>query len=301
MVVLVAAAAAGLVAGTIAWRLPELDPAAPHVAAETIGETVEQRPRLAAFVRARVDAKAATGLALTVALSLSVAGAIAVGALFVMAQHHALLARYDLSAARWGASHATAASTRFLRDISLFGGSTQTVIIVPVVVAIVEYVRTRTRALFAFLLVVVLGQTLIMNLVKLVVDRPRPDVRRLTGFSGSSFPSGHATAAAAVFAAVALLLGRRRSRPTKAVLAGAAAAIAVAVASSRVLLGVHWFTDVLAGLALGWAWFAVSSIAFGGRVLEFGRPVAVAERIEDAAHGDEPPAARAATAQRRAG
>jgi membrane-associated phospholipid phosphatase len=37
-----------------------------------------------------------------------------------------------------------------------------------------------------------------------------------------------------------------------------------------VLLDVHWVSDVVAGLALGWAWFAVCAIAFGGRLLEFG-------------------------------
>jgi membrane-associated phospholipid phosphatase len=39
---------------------------------------------------------------------------------------------------------------------------------------------------------------------------------------------------------------------------------------------VHWLSDVLGGLALGWAWFALSSIAFGGRLLRFGAPVAAA-------------------------
>ena len=55
---------------------------------------------------------------------------------------------------------------------------------------------------------------------------------------------------------------------------GFAAGIAVAVAASRVLLDVHWLTDVIAGLALGWAWFAVCAIAFGGRILRFGAAVA---------------------------
>ena len=63
-------------------------------------------------------------------------------------------------------------------------------------------------------------------------------------------------------------------------LAGIAVGIAVAVACSRVLLDVHWLTDVVAGLALGWAWFALCAIAFGGRLLRFG---ITAERIETAA------------------
>ena len=63
-------------------------------------------------------------------------------------------------------------------------------------------------------------------------------------------------------------------------LTGLAAGIAVAVAASRVLLDVHWLTDVIAGLALGWAWFAVCAIAFGGRILRFG---AAAETVSPAA------------------
>jgi hypothetical protein len=51
--------------------------------------------------------------------------------------------------------------------------------------------------------------------VKWIVDRPRPDLARIASHAGSSFPSGHTATAAATYAALALVLGRGRSRPTK--------------------------------------------------------------------------------------
>ena len=85
--------------------------------------------------------------------------------------------------------------------------------------------------------------------------------------------AGTPPTAAAFFAALALLAGRRRSASAQAVLVGVAVGIAVAVASSRVLLDLHWVSDVIAGLALGWGWFAVCAIAFGGWMLRLGAPV----------------------------
>jgi membrane-associated phospholipid phosphatase len=78
---------------------------------------------------------------------------------------------------------------------------------------------------------------------------------------------------------VALVVARRRPPRTRALIAGAAAAVAVAVACSRVMLGVHWLSDVIAGLAFGWAWFAICAIAFGGRFLSFGAPLKTATDI----------------------
>lgn len=281
LVVVVSALVGAIVAGLLAWRLPNFDPAAPRAAPPAIRREVRAHTGFAAFLRSRVDPVPATGLALTLALALVLGGAIAIGALLVMVQHNAGLAHLDLRATRWGHANATSGSTQFLRNVSQLGG-TPVMIGVALVAAIAEYVRTRTRAIFGFMTVVVLGQVIVTNLTKILVDRSRPPkIYHLTGFSGASFPSGHAATAAATFAAVALLLGRGRSQRAKGFLAAGAAAIAVGVATTRVLLGVHWLTDVIAGLAIGWAWFAISSIAFGGSVLAFGRPVEVATQAAE--------------------
>jgi membrane-associated phospholipid phosphatase len=121
------------------------------------------------------------------------------------------------------------------------------------------------------------GQFAIADLIKWIVDRARPNVDRLTGFSGPSFPSGHATASAACLAGFAMLFGVGRSPRVQAALASVAVGLATGIACSRVFLGVHWVTDVVGGLVLGWAWFALCSIAYGGRLLHFGAPAETAE------------------------
>ena len=283
----VAAVVAGGLVTLIVRRWPHAPVGAPQVAPSTIRTGVRRHDRLAQVLRARVDPQATTGLALTVAGAVVVVGGVAVGLLLLMVRRNLGFAEWDLSAARFGAQHATSASTAVLRDISLLGG-TLGLIVVVLIALVVEQRRIPNRAAIGFLLVVVVGQNLLANGIKVLVDRARPDLIQLTGFAGSSFPSGHSTAAAATYAAIGLLLSRRRSPATRSLLAGGAVAIAVAVAASRVLLGVHWLTDVMAGLALGWAWFAACSIAFGGRLMRFGAPVVVAEHVAEAQAGAGP-------------
>lgn len=280
LILLGVAALAGLAVYGVVWRWPKHDPAAPHLTADSavLAPDAGLRAVLRSRWRRRLDPEIVTGLALTLAVVAVVVCMAAAGVLLLMIRTKTGIARYDLTFARWGANHATSGSTTVLRGLSRLGG-TAGVVTVAVIVGFVEFRRLPNRAIPALLALTVLGQFAVVNLIKVIVDRARPALDQLTGFSSSSFPSGHSASAAATFAVIALLLGRRRGRRARAALSGGAAAIAVTVAGTRILLGVHWLTDVLAGLVIGWAWFALCSIAFGGRLLDFGSPAALADNL----------------------
>jgi undecaprenyl-diphosphatase len=268
----------GAVVALLATRWPSTQ--APHVSEDTITKEVIRHPGLAGHLRHHFNPRTETGLALIVATAVVGAAAVGVGVLLAMIRIEFGLESLDVRLARFGAEHATDWTTEFLRNVSEFGG-TRGVIALAIVACIIECRRGQPRAVVLFLTLVVAGQFALSNGIKYLVERARPDLSRLTGYAGTSFPSGHATAAAATLAAIALLATRRRSPRTKVWGAALAAGGAAMVAASRVFLGVHWFTDVVAGVLLGWAWFAMCSIAFGGRLLIFGLPVAEAEAVAD--------------------
>ena len=157
-----------------------------------------------------------------------------------------------------------------------FIGEPTSIAVLAAIVAVVETARTRSRWVVPFLLVVVAGNGILTTSIKHLADRVRPELNPIAETLGPSFPSGHSSWSAACFAAAALLLARGRSRRARILLTGAAVGAAVGIATTRVLLDVHWLSDVVAGLALGWAWFAVCAIAFGGRLLRFGAPAEAA-------------------------
>jgi len=220
---------------------------------------------------ARLDPEAATGLALTLALLVIVGAGVLLGVLAYLIRGSTDLVRLDDSVANWGDRHAAPFSTDALNAITHLGEPT-VVVGLAVVLAVVETMRTRSRWVVPFLLIVVAGNGILTTTVKNLADRVRPTLNPVAETLGPSFPSGHSSWSAAFLAAAALLLSRGRGRPARAAIAGIAAGLAVMVAGSRVLLDVHWLSDVIAGLALGSAWFAICAIAFGGRLLRFGAP-----------------------------
>ena len=212
-----------------------------------------------------------TGLALTLALAIVVVAGVVVSFLALLVRRSEPLADARRGRGPSGRTATTATWCTGCCPTSPRSPRRRGVIVIAVAVGIIEWVRLPSRWIPAFLLVVTVGDSLVTNTVKGVVDRARPTIDPAAAALGPSFPSGHSSTAAAFFAALALLAGRRRSSAR----AGAcwsvvAVGLAVAVACSRVLLDLHWVSDVVAGLALGWGWFAVCAIAFGGWLLRFG-------------------------------
>lgn len=141
-----------------------------------------------------------------------------------------------------------------MRDLTSLGG---TAVLAAVTLAALGYLLLAgKRAAAALVAVAVLGGTLLSALLKAGFERPRPDlVAHLVEVSSQSFPSGHAMLSAVTWLTLGTLLATMQ--PTlrlKAWVLGVGIAIALLVGVSRVYLGVHWPTDVLAGWCVGTAW-----------------------------------------------
>ena len=285
LILLLFALAAGSSVYVLALRYPTAAGAAPpatEAAGRQLDKEAVRHPWLGRLLKGRLEPETATGLALTLALGAAVIGGMLLGLLAYLMRTSDRLVDLDQSVGQWGADHAAEWSTQLLQLVTDLASTPMTIAVI-VVVAVAEMIRVPNRWITPFLITVVVGEVVIVNAVKQLLDRVRPTFNPITDQLGPSFPSGHSATAAALYAAVALVLARRRAPRTRALLAGSAVAIAVGVAISRVLLGVHWTSDVIAGLAFGWAWFAVCAIAFGGRFLNFAAPVEKAARVVERA------------------
>lgn len=126
----------------------------------------------------------------------------------------------------------------------------------------------RYRGEACVLLVAAVGSILLNQVLKHAFERPRPEILEARAHVASplAFPSSHATVAMATYLVLAWLLARQLASPVAraAVFALAGAAVAV-IGVSRVYLGVHYPSDVLAGWGVGFVW-ATACLA-GGRLI----------------------------------
>jgi undecaprenyl-diphosphatase len=141
-----------------------------------------------------------------------------------------------------------------MRDITALGSLG---VLTLVSLAVVGFLILQGKRHTALLVTVAVGGgMLVSTLTKLGFDRPRPDlVPHATEVYTASFPSGHAMMSAVTYLTLGALVARVQSRRRlRLYLIGLAATLTMLIGASRVYLGVHWPTDVLAGWALGAAW-----------------------------------------------
>ncbi|MAG94146.1 MAG: hypothetical protein CMJ48_10395 [Planctomycetaceae bacterium] len=140
------------------------------------------------------------------------------------------------------------------RDLTALGG--YTVLTIVVVSVIVFLLLLGKHSSTHFVAASILSGYLVAMLLKEFYQRPRPDVvEHLSYVESSSFPSGHSMMSAIVYLTLGALIARRADRlALKIYILGVALLLTVLVGSSRVYMGVHYPTDVLAGWSAGLVW-----------------------------------------------
>jgi undecaprenyl-diphosphatase len=146
---------------------------------------------------------------------------------------------------------------RIFREITTLGGTTVVTLITSAVIGFLLVDSKRRAALLIFFSVA--GGALLGPLLKVGFDRPRPDlVAHLVEVQTTSFPSGHALLAAVTYLTLGALLARVMGQlRLKMYVLTVALILTVLIGFSRVYLGVHWPTDVLAGWLTGAIWAAL--------------------------------------------
>jgi membrane-associated phospholipid phosphatase len=166
---------------------------------------------------------------------------------------------YDQAVADWLHTRATDPLTEFFEAVTTLGNG----IVLAGVTAIAAYLLLRRGYPREALLMVLAfaGAEIVSYSLKLGFRRNRPYFTDpLATESTFSFPSGHSTVSLAVYGALAVVIARRVSRPARLPWLAAATLLVGLIGFSRLYLGVHFVTDVLAGFAAGAAWLAACVI-----------------------------------------
>jgi membrane-associated phospholipid phosphatase len=165
----------------------------------------------------------------------------------------------DVRFASWLHAHTTDWLVTVFKVLTWAGNSA---VLIVVVGALAVVFARRGRLNDAAVLIAALGGAGVINaLLKLVFQRPRPELAYIH-LETYSYPSGHAAVATATFTTLAFVLGRRSGRRRTIAIAAAAIALIALVGFSRLYLGVHYLSDVMAGWSFGLAWASLCLIAY---------------------------------------
>ena len=198
---------------------------------------------------------AAVGVFITAGAALAIAGSWAFASLAIHVRTGATQA-FDEAILRWVGKHQLPWAHIAMLQVTALG--TGVVVVVVVAVAALLLWLTRHKHSAALLLVTTLVGIVINSILKDVFHRDRPSIFPWgTEVFSSSFPSGHSMSAAIVYGTVAYLAARlQRHRWSRVVTATVALLLILLISSSRIYLGVHYPSDAIAGMVIGFAWAA---------------------------------------------
>lgn len=217
----------------------------------------------------QLDPRTATGLVLTAGLATLAATAAAFAVVYDAVLDGNGVAALDRPVHDWLAAHREPDLTTAMRLVTDLGG---TLVLIAVAVLVAALAGRRARSWRPVLLVAVTasGSTLITVTGKAAVHRGRPSVGDAVAAAGGySFPSGHSLNSAAIYGVATVLVWQlARRRRTKVWTTAGTVPLVLLVGLSRMYLGVHWLTDVLAAyaLALGWLALTVTTVGTLGRL-----------------------------------
>jgi membrane protein DedA with SNARE-associated domain/membrane-associated phospholipid phosphatase len=139
------------------------------------------------------------------------------------------------------------------------GSATVAIAVITGIAAVLAWKRC-WRTLAYWLTAVGFAQALVW-ILKITLERTRPNAM-YNGADQYSFPSGHAASSIVLYGFLAFLLAHGQKRGARVTITLLAAGLAGLIAFSRLYLGAHWLSDVLASLSLGTAWVALLSMAY---------------------------------------
>ena len=176
---------------------------------------------------------------------------------------HGPITAVDVSISTWFHDHGRPAFTAFMRAVSTLHSTAWVLALAAVAAAVLLW---RREAAWALTLVpCVPGGMLLNAFIKSQFQRARPSFDHpLVTLATSSFPSGHTTAATVSWGfALVWLFAHRSNRRERVLACGVAVAMVLLTALSRVYLGAHYVSDVLAAAAEGLAWLGLCFLLLG--------------------------------------
>ena len=204
---------------------------------------------------------------------IALGSALAFGFLLWGVLAHSGLTVADPAVATYVADHRSGWLTTVMQLVTWLGSS---LFIIPLglLVGGSLWRRRHTWQPLVMLAAAFLGAAGLYDIVKPAVGRARPAAALQVGGPevGRSFPSGHATQSIAFYGMLAIVLIVSYAPRWRRLFIAAAAVVVLVIGASRLYLGVHWFTDVLGGYALGLAWLALAMV-ISQRISTFVTPI----------------------------